>query len=252
MKQETIIKGCHEWQTNTKKDSFWVYNPEGREVPGDLKDVVVWEGPETSDEFLASIDLMIGDIDKFWLMSKAYRIPLVSSWTEVKEKAESVLVPFRKTWYTSDTHFGDLTEIVSRRRPFESVTENSLTIVRLWNTLVGPEDVVYHLGGLGNPETMKLLNGHIKFLPGTYYDTQRVGELEELGIEILPEAVYGYTRESQVRLGYYPPEKPEKALVIHGGGVLGRPGRISVSQDLHHFRPISAEDIDWLKRRGER
>ena len=51
-----------------------------------------------------------------------------------------------KTFYTSDTHFGHENIIRYSGRPFSSVEEMNSTMIENWNSLVGPDDTVWHLG----------------------------------------------------------------------------------------------------------
>ena len=47
---------------------------------------------------------------------------------------------------TSDTHFGHGNIIEYCNRPFRSITEMNDQLIANWNTVVRPEDKVYHLG----------------------------------------------------------------------------------------------------------
>jgi len=50
------------------------------------------------------------------------------------------------TFFTSDTHFGHKNIIKYSERPFADFEEMDWKIVDQWNKMVGPTDVVYHLG----------------------------------------------------------------------------------------------------------
>jgi calcineurin-like phosphoesterase family protein len=65
----------------------------------------------------------------------------------------------QRIFFTSDTHAGHanvirydnaaLEPILGRRpRPYRSVEEMDAAMVALWNSVVGPKDVVYHLGDM--------------------------------------------------------------------------------------------------------
>ena len=49
-------------------------------------------------------------------------------------------------FFTSDTHFGDHRTINIWKRPFASTVEMDALLIARWNEVVGPEDVVWHLG----------------------------------------------------------------------------------------------------------
>lgn len=49
-------------------------------------------------------------------------------------------------FFTSDTHFGHARIIELSNRPFSSVSHMNAEIVRRWNELVMPDDLVFHLG----------------------------------------------------------------------------------------------------------
>jgi calcineurin-like phosphoesterase family protein len=51
-----------------------------------------------------------------------------------------------KTWFTADTHFGHANIIEHARRPFNSIQEMDDVLVKNWNTVVGRDDTVWHLG----------------------------------------------------------------------------------------------------------
>lgn len=77
-------------------------------------------------------------------------------------------------YFCSDTHFGHDREFIWGPRGFTSSKEHDETIIKNWNEVVGPDDIVYHLGDLmlGDNaygiECVKRLNGHIKLIRGNH------------------------------------------------------------------------------------
>jgi len=49
-------------------------------------------------------------------------------------------------WFTADTHFGQEMVIRLQPRPYKSLGEMEEDLVRRWNEVVRPGDIVYHLG----------------------------------------------------------------------------------------------------------
>jgi calcineurin-like phosphoesterase family protein len=59
-----------------------------------------------------------------------------------------------KIWFTSDQHFGHANIIKYCNRPFESAEQMNEELVRRHNSLVGLEDIVYHLGDFSMSKAM--------------------------------------------------------------------------------------------------
>ena len=77
-------------------------------------------------------------------------------------------------WFTADTHFCHSNIIKYCKRPFGTVQEMDHTMIARWNTLVRPNDIVYHLGDFAlasipvMQEIRKSLNGRITLLKGNH------------------------------------------------------------------------------------
>ena len=68
------------------------------------------------------------------------------------------------TFFTADTHFGDHRPLNIGKRPFASVAEMDAALVANWNTVVAPQDTVWHLGDVARrpadvPALLARLNG---------------------------------------------------------------------------------------------
>lgn len=92
----------------------------------------------------------------------------------------------RKTFFTSDTHFNHANIIRYCNRPFADVQSMNDAIIARWNSVVGAEDIVWHLGdvGFGDRERLKeivpKLNGK-KFLVRGNHDTRPNAFYRECG-----------------------------------------------------------------------
>ena len=74
-------------------------------------------------------------------------------------------------FFTADTHFGDHRTINIQRRPFASVMEMDALLIANWNAVVGPDDVIWHLGDVCRrladlPALLPTLNGTKHLLRG--------------------------------------------------------------------------------------
>lgn len=63
-----------------------------------------------------------------------------------KKSGEFIHPDGSKVFFTSDTHFGHSNIITWCNRPFKDVQEMNEALIENWNSTVGPDDVIYHLG----------------------------------------------------------------------------------------------------------
>jgi calcineurin-like phosphoesterase family protein len=79
-------------------------------------------------------------------------------------------------FYISDTHFShdNILKFEAEKRPFDTIEEHDEELIKRWNAVVGPKDVVYHLGDVCfKPATrldpvMKQLNGTKHLILGNH------------------------------------------------------------------------------------
>lgn len=82
-------------------------------------------------------------------------------------------------FFTSDTHFNHANVIEFCDRPYDSVEQMNEDMVDKWNSVVGPNDIVYHLGdvGLGNASKyekyIRALNGYRVLVIGNHDNTKQ-------------------------------------------------------------------------------
>jgi calcineurin-like phosphoesterase family protein len=184
---------------------------------------------------------------------------------------------------TSDHHFGHARIIELTDRPFASVEEMDAMMIERWNALIGPDDVVLHLGDLAlRPiaDSIALtarLNGRRLLVPGNHdrvspaTQTRRAIDrftplYQEAGWAILPETITGTRRGRPMVASHYPysgdstgverhlSHRPTDAGIpllhghIHERG-FGAHGthEFHVGVDAFGFKPVPMSVIDeWL------
>lgn len=83
-------------------------------------------------------------------------------------------------WLTSDSHFCHRQPFLYEPRGFKSIEEHDEAIIQNWNSLVKPDDIVYHLGDvmLNDDERglkcLQRLNGHIHLIRGNHCTDNRL------------------------------------------------------------------------------
>lgn len=153
-------------------------------------------------------------------------------------------------WFTSDTHFSDNWKLKILKRPFLNVKEMDASIVEAWNSLVSPRDTVYHLGDVGNLEVLPKLQGNIHIIRGNHENyIPSEGLLKYVKAVDLHKIITIKDKRFLLIHKPYSCDKVSRRLYdyvlfghIHGIQKVRKDG-INVGVDVHHFRPISAEDI---------
>jgi calcineurin-like phosphoesterase family protein len=167
--------------------------------------------------------------------------------------------------FTADTHFGHGGALGLFRRPFASVAEMDEALVERWNTMVAPEDCVWHLGDFGvrlrlarATELLARLNGFKHLVAGNndgamvqaltnWSSVQDYAEIELDGQRLV--------------LCHYPLRawngQHRGAINLHGhshGRLAPWPRQVDVGVDAWDFRPIRLEQIGprLRARRGRR
>jgi calcineurin-like phosphoesterase family protein len=91
-------------------------------------------------------------------------------------------------WFTSDTHFSHKNIIKYSERPFKDTDEMDEVLIANWNSIVKPNDIIYHLGDLAfcgvnkTQEIVDRLNGH-KYLRLGNHDKATVTRYKKYGFE---------------------------------------------------------------------
>jgi calcineurin-like phosphoesterase family protein len=166
-----------------------------------------------------------------------------------------------QVFFISDNHFFHSNIIKYCNRPFKDVEEMNREMIKRWNDVVGPNDIVFCLGDfcLGTKENIieigKQLNGTKFLIKGNHcrgtrktYKEAGFKEVYNQGIDVF------YTMLGVIHLSHYPInhefETYDNILVnIHGhihSPVLfddDKPGKICVSAEATGYAPINIKEI---------
>lgn len=106
-------------------------------------------------------------------------------------------------FFTSDTHFGHHNIIKYTGRPFTSVYEMDEALIKNWNSVVGKNDTVYHIGDFSfrgpaaTDSIISRLHGNIFLVPGNHdRNFYKHGK-----IRVLPELSEVYINDSDAHRG---------------------------------------------------
>lgn len=94
--------------------------------------------------------------------------------------------PESGVFFTSDTHFGHKQILDFCHRPFSCIEEHDEALIANWNSVVSPDDTVFHLGDFafgGFPfweRIVKQLNGHIILIRGNHCDRNMTSGIKNL------------------------------------------------------------------------
>lgn len=161
----------------------------------------------------------------------------------------------------SDTHFQHqrICDYCPKSRPFDTVEEMNEAIVKNWNSIVSPDDVVYHLGDcfMGQIETVteygSRLNGEVHVIPGNHDTKKRIAEMEKLGW-IIESKTYGFEYNDTNFIMIH--ERPEEMrgdsanIILYGHVHDAAPKGLvdwtyHVGVDTNDLTPVNIHDI-WL------
>ncbi|QRY96357.1 metallophosphoesterase [Sphingomonas paucimobilis] len=155
-------------------------------------------------------------------------------------------------FFTADTHFGDHRTINIQKRPFASVGEMDAVLIERWNAMVGPDDIVWHLGDVARraadvPALLDRLHGTKHLLRGnndpdatlTAIGWASVGDYAEIVVD--GEALV---------LCHYPCRswngQHRGTLNLHGhshGRLKPMPRQFDVGVDVQEFAPVTLERL---------
>lgn len=177
-----------------------------------------------------------------------------------------------KIWFTADQHWGHKNILKYCNRPFTDVHEMNEALIAQWNAVVGPSDIVYHLGDLSfqSPkavaELFRRLNGWVRLLCNPWHhDGHWLKSGRFIGTTVDPLVVLEGSKleipAPCIVLCHYPlaewDRKHYGSWHLHGHthGQFGRIGHIlDVGVDqaavlFRQYRPISLEEVSELMQK---
>ncbi len=164
------------------------------------------------------------------------------------------------TFFTSDTHFGDLRVLRFDHRPFPTLDAHDEALVTRWNAVVSASDAVWHLGdfALGpSPERaaaiLDALAGEKHLLIGNNDDAATlalagwasVSSYREITVESRPLVLCHYAFRTWNGMG-------RGALNLHGHShakLSPMPKQYDVGVDAQDFRPVTLTDVLASRRK---
>ena len=152
-------------------------------------------------------------------------------------------------FFTADTHFGHANVIRFCNRPFSSVAEMDEALIRNWNEIVRPKDVVYHLGDFAwNPKDARRifdrLNGRKHAIFGNH-DHKETRKLPWVSASYADRIkIDGHS----IFLCHYPALGVREDAMLHGhehgsGRDQKRPRMWDMGVDCWSMKPVPWEDI---------
>lgn len=183
-------------------------------------------------------------------------------------------------FFIADTHFGQMDAIRNHSRPFGSIEEHDESIIQNWNSVVGEDDDVYHLGDFAfNPfyrnnsreaedtairdyiQILERLNGRIHWIYGNHDPYKKKRFMSELKpylvwmghyLEIVVRDDERPKGKQKVVLHHYPyavwNHCERGSIHLHGhthGTLEDNPKRLimDVGVDCQNYTPVSYEDV---------
>jgi calcineurin-like phosphoesterase family protein len=155
-------------------------------------------------------------------------------------------------FFTSDTHFGDHRTINIHKRPFASAAAMDAALIAAWNQVVGPGDVIWHLGDFARsaPAAEALLaqlNGSKHLVTG---NNDPAGTRVAAGWESVADYVELDAESRKLVLCHYPFRswngQAKGAINLHGhshGRMKPLPRQVDVGVDAWEFRPVSLAQL---------
>ena len=175
-------------------------------------------------------------------------------------------------FFTSDTHFYHSNIINFCGRPFKNVEVMNETLIANWNSVVGPDDIIFHLGDFclgGSAEWTNILNrlnGKIYLIVGNHdiknlrqgYYSRFEHIAMQMHIEVGKQKIYlnhcpflcygGAYRDTWQLFGHVHTSKQNTGIDAPRLHMLF-PTQYDVGVDNNNFTPVSFEEVKRIIER---
>jgi calcineurin-like phosphoesterase family protein len=166
-------------------------------------------------------------------------------------------IKMKKLFLISDTHFGDERSIqfCCSRNIFHGASACDRKMIKNWNRIVGPDDIVFHLGDFCSKEKnleeiaayRAQLNGKIRLLKGNN-DVQPTEALIEIFDEVYEEPFLLDMGRYRAWCCHYPCQRNLDYYTLTGH--IHEKWRVqmkmlNVGVDVNNFKPLSVNDIKF-------
>lgn len=173
-------------------------------------------------------------------------------------------------FFISDTHFQHKNVIKYCDRPFQTTTEMDSTMIENWNSVVKPNDIVFHIGDFcfGGIKSWRYLldrlNGkkylaagnHDKTIPPEkFIDIQHRFNIRIIGDSEMESDGQRITVDHYPMLSWYQSHRGSWQIFGHVHGGLSKkgmneskltPNQLDAGVDVHNFTPISYQKVKEL------
>jgi calcineurin-like phosphoesterase family protein len=153
------------------------------------------------------------------------------------------------TFVIGCTHFGHANIIKLAKRPFDSVEEMDYNLVENWNSVVKPEDTVWHLGDFAwhNPNVFfSKLNGKKNLIIGNHDPDETL----RCAWNRIEDTVFEKIDGTWVHMHHYPLAEWQgyfrKAVHLHShthGNLPNVPGRMDVGVERMNYTPVPITEL---------
>lgn len=173
-------------------------------------------------------------------------------------------------FFSSDTHFGDESTLISDLRPFKNIKQFDKQVVKTWNKQANKNDTIYVIGdfvdcdGLGH-ETWKksihivrkikaqviLIIGNNEERIIKHYFNNSYNDFKKFCLSVGFKEVYKNLtiklKDTEFYLTHKPADHNPNYMNLYGhthaAGGIYRSFGINVGCDLHHYRLVSEKDL---------